>query len=189
MKKEQLEELVEQKVNEKTREIREENRRLKQEIAQIKQRDLESETSKATDGDGINRRQFLKKLGLGAAGAGALALTPASALDFRSNTFGFYNQASGGLQIEMDSNGNLDLQNNSLIIDSKSISDSSSESVLSVEGDGIILPANDTNGTTTPGSDLSNGEVTFEHDEYLGDFIIRFRDSSGTIQTVTLTVD
>jgi hypothetical protein len=183
MKREELDKLVEQKVEEKTREIRKENRRLKEEIAGLKEERLQQD-SKSTSSNKMDRRGFMKSLGVGAAGLGALALTPgASALDIRSDDLSFYNQASGGLQLEVDSSGNLDLHGNNIQ------STGGSENIVNVVGDAAILPANEDGNTTAPDSELANNEVTFEHDTYLGDFIIRFRDDNGTVQTVTLSVD
>ena len=96
MKEDEIEELVEQKVeekiNEKSGETGEENK----------------------DKEELDRRGFLKKAGIGMAGLGALALNPVSALDLRSNDFRFFNQRSGGLQLEMESDGTLDLQGNEI---------------------------------------------------------------------------
>lgn len=99
MKEEKIEELVEQKIEEKLDEKTEEK-------SEKKEEDKEDEQ--------ISRRGFLKKAGLGIAGIGALAMSPASALDLRSENFRFFNESSGGLQFEMESDGTLDLQGNQI---------------------------------------------------------------------------
>ena len=139
----------------------------------------------------MDRRGFMKSLGVGAAGLGALALTPgASALDIRSDDLSFYNQASGGLQLKVDSNGDLDLQSNNLI----GLGDITPNGDYSkIGGLGIVgaVPSFDSSLESEPigDSNLNNEELTFEFDEYNSSFIIRFRDASGTIQTVSMNID
>lgn len=101
MKEDEIEELIEQKIKQKAKNF--------EGTENVKESESEHE-----DKAEISRRGFLKKAGLGAAGLGALALNPVSALDLRSDDFRFYNQSSGGLQFEMESDGTIDLQGNEI---------------------------------------------------------------------------
>ena len=79
-----IEEVVEQKVEER---MEEERQRIREEVKEeLKQEALKNRSKNAGDSEkegrekeqGISRRSFLKKLGLGAAGLGALSLAPAA---------------------------------------------------------------------------------------------------------------
>lgn len=70
--------------------LRKELEELRAEVERLKQQQ-ESEGDAASAGggdmrqDGVSRRGFLKKMGVGAAGLGALAIAPASALTFSTD--------------------------------------------------------------------------------------------------------
>ncbi|MFQ3275516.1 MAG: hypothetical protein ACI9LV_000780 [Candidatus Nanohaloarchaea archaeon] len=84
----ELKELVE----EKAREIVEERNR--------------KESSSEQD---ISRRGFLKKIGAGTLGLGALSLLPASALNVRTDGFSFYGGQGSSLDFDIDNSGNLQI--------------------------------------------------------------------------------
>ena len=78
-----IEEIVQRKIQEKLKKKDREIKELKQEIKNLKGRETSSKEKNTSTT--MNRREFLKKAGLGAAGLGALALTPGSALDIKDS--------------------------------------------------------------------------------------------------------
>ncbi|MFB6209763.1 MAG: twin-arginine translocation signal domain-containing protein [Candidatus Nanohaloarchaea archaeon] len=89
---EQLESIIEEKVEQRVEE------RLEQETSR-------KETEEEED-SGISRRSFLKKLGAGAIGLGALSLSPASALDIRDSG-GLEVYSGGSDYFKVDTNGQI----------------------------------------------------------------------------------
>ncbi|MFT4893086.1 MAG: hypothetical protein ACI8Z7_000884 [Candidatus Nanohaloarchaea archaeon] len=89
-----------ERLEERVEELEKENRRLK-------------ETNEETEGftevsSEISRRKFLKKIGLGAAGLGVLGMSPASALNIRSDSLSFYG-GSGETSTDFNINSNGDV--------------------------------------------------------------------------------
>ncbi|MBC5792496.1 MAG: twin-arginine translocation signal domain-containing protein [Nanohaloarchaea archaeon] len=95
IKKEELEELIEKKVEERVEE------RVREEI--------EDEPQKNDVDEGISRRGFLKKLGAGALGFGAISLPSVSALDIRSDGLSYYGGQNSNLDFDIDNSGNVNL--------------------------------------------------------------------------------
>jgi len=99
IKKSELEELVEQKVDERIEE----------------EKDEEKTEDEVEEEQGISRRSFLKKLGLGA-GIGAMSLTPASALDIRDDNLNVYTSTGNQLNFQVNDGGPVEVRNASLQI-------------------------------------------------------------------------
>jgi hypothetical protein len=74
----------------------------------LKHEKQEQETRKENQ---VSRRNFLKKIGAGALGLGALTL-PTSALNLRSNNLQYYGgENETDVEFEIDSNGNISAHN------------------------------------------------------------------------------
>jgi len=84
--KRQLKELVDQKVEKLREDLQQENKELRNEIKQLKKQ--KERGKNANSGRNISRREFLKKASLGTAGLAAL-MTPASALNIKSDSLNF----------------------------------------------------------------------------------------------------
>ncbi|MFT4892742.1 MAG: hypothetical protein ACI8Z7_000530 [Candidatus Nanohaloarchaea archaeon] len=110
LSEEELEKLVEKKVEERFEEEREYD---------------QSGRKKSS----MNRRQFLKKLGAGTLGLGALSLAPTSALNIRSNGLTFYGGNSSGTDLDVDNSGNVSLYGDLTDNNSNTIWDSSQQHV------------------------------------------------------------
>ena len=100
--------------------IKELEQKIEQNNQQTDQRQKSQQKSKH-----ISRRQFLKKAGLGTIGIGALSLSPASALDIKSDNLSVHTSPDGsptteGLTVDENQkitipNGDLDLNDNNLL--------------------------------------------------------------------------
>jgi hypothetical protein len=91
------------RLEERVEELEEENKRLKKSSK-------ETEESFSDSGNEISRRNFLKKIGLGAAGLGVLGVSPASALNIRSDSLSFYGgSGESGTDFNIDSNGDVSI--------------------------------------------------------------------------------
>jgi len=109
MDKEKIEQLIEEKVEERVQE-----ELAKREVNTDKQINAEEKEEK------VSRRDFLKKLGVGAVGLGALSLPSASALNLRSNNLQFYGgDGETDVEFEVDSNGNITASNTLDMSDNK----------------------------------------------------------------------
>ncbi len=104
--KEELEGLIESKVEERVEE------RVQKELEKGKSTKKESES-------GMSRRGFLKKLGAGAVGLGALSLS-ASALNVRSDDLTFYG-ADSSQELEVLDGGPVNIKNANLQLNGNSI--------------------------------------------------------------------
>jgi len=77
-----IEEIVEEKVEQKIGQKNKEIEKLRQKIQNLQKKEKNQTLTSNTDKK-VSRRNFLKKLGLGAAGLGALSLSPTSALNIK----------------------------------------------------------------------------------------------------------
>lgn len=91
----QLEEIVETKIKEETEELKKENQKLKKEVQKLKTGSNTVDGSGPVRSEGMSRRQFLKKAGLGTAGLAAL-MSPVSSLDIRDDSFNVYTGTGTG---------------------------------------------------------------------------------------------
>lgn len=99
-----------EKLAEKVDRLEKENKELKQRIDRME--DSEEPDKVFNNKKGVSRRGFLKKLGLGAAGLGAMALTPAAS-NINFDHDGSVNFNSDG--VLMEGNTNLDLNGNNIV--------------------------------------------------------------------------
>ncbi len=66
-----------------------------------------TDTESKDGGEGLTRRGFLKKMGMGTVGAGTLAMIPsASSIEFRDNGLTFYGGQSSPVDFDVDDDGN-----------------------------------------------------------------------------------
>jgi len=91
--------------------LRNENKKLKDRITRLEREiPVSSQSEENTPDEQMSRRSFLRKAGLGTAGLAAMALSPATALDIRSDQLQFYNSSSSTLPLlEVDTNGYVDI--------------------------------------------------------------------------------
>lgn len=147
IKKSELEQLIEQKVEEKVKNIK------------------QKQSSQKNTSEGLNRRQFLKKAGLGLGGLAALTL-PTNALDVRDDSFNVYTTSSEVEALSVDGSQNVSIPNGSLSV-SGSISGSLSSSdldnnSLTVAGNSVSLGSS----TGISHADLSNISSNDHHSRY-----------------------
>lgn len=103
---EKLEKLVEEKVEKRVEE------RVQEELEKrgVEDQNAESQEESNEEDNGVSRRNFLKKIGAGAIGLGALSLSPASALNMRSNDFTFYG-ADNTEEFQINDGGPVEVRN------------------------------------------------------------------------------
>ena len=100
MDKEELEELIDRRVE----------KRVQEELDKRENNETNSEQDTENQDNSISRRNFLKKLGAGAIGLGALSLSPASALNIRSDNLEFFSGPDTSVSdFSVDSAGNIGL--------------------------------------------------------------------------------
>jgi len=108
------------KLEEQKEEIQKQNKKLVKEINEIKQdRNKRNINSKKVREQDISRRTFLKKLGLGAAGLGALTMSPTSALNIKDDDLDIYTGTSKNdltKYLSITQNGEVKIQNTDLMI-------------------------------------------------------------------------
>ena len=83
--------------------------------------------------DNVSRRNFLKKLGAGAIGIGALTISPASALDIRSNNLNFYG-ADNNKELEITDGGPINMNTEVAINSNVDMSSSNTMKLPTVDG-------------------------------------------------------
>jgi len=106
LREQKIQEIVDKRIEAKKDEIKEEARR---ELERVEAR---SKTSSTSSNEGISRRQFLKKAGIGTVGLAALGLAPASALKIRSNEFSVSTGSNSDITERINiEGGNLNLVN------------------------------------------------------------------------------
>jgi hypothetical protein len=125
------------------KELEERIERLENEIKHLKKNNPDAETD-SHDSEGpkgeteeVTRRSFLKKLGFGALGVGALSLSPSAALDVKHRNFNVFtgpsrNQATNYLSIE--ENGPVNIQNTDLNLNNQQINQVSELQVDQING-------------------------------------------------------
>jgi len=100
-------------------EIKRENTQLKNEVENLKSNSNHVSSSRPENNSkGISRRSFLKKAGLGFGGLAALGLSPASALNLRSNSLSFSDNNNEYLNI---SNGSVGIKQADLVLNGNGI--------------------------------------------------------------------
>lgn len=91
--------------DEKQEKIEKLEQRIESLEARLSEKDESEERNESSE---LSRREFLKKVGAGAVGVGALSLVPsASALNIRSDRLSFYGSASPGKDFDIDGSGNM----------------------------------------------------------------------------------
>lgn len=125
-------EKIEELVNERVKELKKEFKQEKEEIRKNAREEARKEIQKirpnsnsvannSEASNGISRREFLKKAGLGTAGLAALGFSPASALNIRSNSLSFSDSNKNYLNINTDggeaniNNADLNLNGNNIL--------------------------------------------------------------------------
>ena len=113
-----LEKIIEEKVEERTHE-------LEKELEKVKQKEKEESdiTTKDKSSSGLDRREFLKKSGLGALGLGAL-LSPVSALSVKDSSFDVFTGTSSSdltNYLSVGQGGPVNIQNTSLELNNQNI--------------------------------------------------------------------
>ncbi|QGA80336.1 twin-arginine translocation signal domain-containing protein [Candidatus Nanohalobium constans] len=99
-----IEEIIEQKVEQ----------RVQEELEKRGIEKAESDEQEESNKKEVTRRSFLKKLGAGAIGISALSLSPASALNIRSNDFSVYAGNDSTKELQVNSGGPVEVKNSDL---------------------------------------------------------------------------
>lgn len=116
---------------------------MEEELQQMKQKLDESENSEEQEDEQVSRRDFLKKLGAGAAGIGALSLPGVSAFDIKSSD-GLEVFESGTKYLDVQPGGPVEVNNTGLTI-TGSASTTSKNSELYLKSNDPQIEFYDTN--------------------------------------------
>jgi len=182
---EKLEKIKKQKIEKRLNRLEEKTKKKDEKIEEL-QREVErlksgGNTVRISENDsqnqGISRRQFLKKAGIGTAGIAAL-MSPVSALNIRSNALSFNNGERDYLDINTESN-EFNIKNSDLNVGSPE----KSGGVLNVGGqldmnNNDVIDVNSINGRTPGGAIelIEHKEIDSSIDEFhIEDISDKFR--------------
>ena len=117
-----IEQIKQEKILERLEKLEEEKKNSKTEIKKLKtNKNIEREGQDKEKG--MNRREFLKKAGLGTIGLGAMSLLPGSALEVRdSDGFQIYDGTDTGTEaLDVNVGGPVELKNTNFSVGSNKV--------------------------------------------------------------------
>ena len=119
-----------EKLLKQNKKLQEENSKLRKDVEKLKSR-LRPDNKSVRESSGMGRREFLKKTGLGIAGLAALGVSPASALNIKSDSLSF--EDSTNEYLDITSGGPVNIQNADLDLNDNKIINFSTLSGLDVQ--------------------------------------------------------
>ena len=118
---EKLQDLIDQRIEEKKEEIKKEAKKEAKKELQGMRSDSNSVASSSKASEGISRRDFLKKAGLGSVGLAALGFTSVSGLDVRSNNFSVFANSGNTRYFSIGESGPVNVHGTELNLNEQSI--------------------------------------------------------------------